>query len=323
MSVPHEIYLEAQPTPSQPRFPRLRSFARRVFHLPGLRALRPALKRVQAVAEPAGRLYVRTPPAGTQTEEPPAITILSANLWHDWPKHRRIAERLESFAGLVEAERADVLLLQEVSRTPALHVDAWLAGRLNMGSIYSRANGHEAAIGFEEGLAIFSRYPLLDFHLRQLGTRSNPFVRRLALGAEVATPFGTFLAFSVHLGLRRKRNVIQMSDLRDWVEEIAGLRPTLIGGDFNAHERSTQIAQIQRHWLDTFRHLHPEKDAATHELRWPWGGLLRRHRLDYIFLGPGNHSWQVLETRHVDAPDGLHSDHRAVLARLALDTASS
>ncbi len=317
MSVLREFHLDAL-APSHVLHPsRLRSLARRLLGLPVFRALQPIVRRVLAVAEPVGRVCLRTPATVHEVHEGPPITVLSANLWHDWPKHRRLVERLESFAELIVSERADIVLLQEVSRTPDMHVDAWLAQQLDMSCVYSRANGHEAAIGFEEGLAIFSRFPLADLHLRQLGTRSNPFVRRLALGAEIETPVGNLLAFSVHLGLRHKHNSHQLADLRAWVTDITGARPALIGGDFNAHEHSPQIMRTQQTWLDTFRHLHPEKDGTTHELRWPWGSLLRRHRLDYIFIHPGDQLWNVLETRHVDAPGGPHSDHRAVLTRLA------
>ena len=118
-------------------------------------------------------------------------------------------------------------------------------------------------------------------------------------------------------GLLRRQNTEQLAHLRAWVGEVAGARGALIGGDFNAHERSSHIAQTQRLWLDTFRHLHPHADGTTHELRWPGRLLLGRRRLDYIFLHPGERRWSVLEARHVDAPGGPHSDHRAVLARLA------
>ncbi len=70
------------------------------------------------------------------------LTVLSANLWHDWPRFRRIKERLEDFARLAEREQADVILLQEVARTRAIRADEWLADRLGMVSVYSRANGH-------------------------------------------------------------------------------------------------------------------------------------------------------------------------------------
>lgn len=322
MSVLHEFHLNALAPGLAQRLSRLRSLGQRLLRLPLMSALRPLTRRIIAAAEPAGRVWLRAPPSAPESEPSP-ITVVTANLWHDWPRQRRLVERMESFSRLVESEQADIVLLQEVSRTPDLHVDAWLAQQLGMACVYSRANGHEGEIGFEEGLAIFSRYPLVDLHLRQLGAHVNPFVRRLALGAEIATPHGNLLAFSVHLGLRRRHNAAQLFDLQEWVAGVTGSLPALVGGDFNAHEHSPQILSAQRTWLDTFRHLHPEKDGTTHELRWPWGGLLRRHRLDYIFLHSGGHDWDVLETRHLDSPDGPHSDHRAVLTRIALAPAGT
>ncbi len=92
----------------------------------------------------------------------------------------------------------------------------------------------------------------------------------------------------------------------------------VIGGDFNTHENSPHLARLRSSWLDTFRYLHPHSDGTTHEMRTPWGGVFRRSRLDYIFLGPGKSRWKVLETRHLDGVNGPHSDHRAELTRLLL-----
>lgn len=320
LSIAHEFHLDAQsPNCLSARLLlQLQRVGRRLRRVPGLlRVLSTLLKPILGVAEPAGRLFFRADPTfqravhGRET-----ITVLSANLWHDWPQHRRLTQRLESFARLAEAEQADIVLLQEVARTRDLRADEWLAHRLGMAYVYSRANGHERAIGFEEGLGVFSRFPLASPRLQQLGSCSNLFIRRLALGAMVETSWGNLLAFSVHLGLIPRQNSKQLSHLRTWITEIAGAHPVLIGGDFNAHERAPQIAHAQRAWLDAFRCLHPHADGATHELRWPWGGLLRRHRLDYVFLS-GGHGWRVVDARHMDAPDGAHSDHRAVLVRLA------
>jgi endonuclease/exonuclease/phosphatase family metal-dependent hydrolase len=225
-------------------------------------------------------------------------------------------QRLKGFAGLVEAERADIILLQEVARTTHFRVDEWLAARLGMAYVYSRANGHVAGIGFEEGLAVFSRYPLRAPRLRHLSS-ANPFVRRLALGAVVETPFGPVHAFSAHLGLPRRQNVRQLARLRAWVAEAAGAGAAIIAGDFNTSEHSAQIARARQGWLDTFRQLHPHADGATHTIHWPWGRPLLRHRLDYIFLQRGAQPWRVLEARHRHAPTGPHSDHHAVVVRLA------
>ena len=209
-------------------FFRLRSVGRKLFRLPGLHVLRPIVRRLSGVAEPAGRLSMRHAPAIHIGHGCEGITVLSANLWHDWPRRRRVVERLEGFAQLVETNNADVVLLQEVARTPDFKVDEWLSERLGMAYVYSRANGHEAGIGFEEGLALFSRYPLSSPQLRQLGDQSNPFVRRLALGATIDSPCGKILSFSVHLGLLRQQNASQLADLHGWVSGFDGDTPVLV-----------------------------------------------------------------------------------------------
>lgn len=233
---------------------------------------------------------------------------MTANLWHDWPRQRRLLSRLEAFAAMVQRERVDVLLLQEVSRTPDLHVDAWLGQQLGMAYVYARANGDEAALGFEEGLAVFSRFALTAPRLRQLQPEPLPFVRRLALGVTVRTSWGEIPAFSVHLALARRQNAAQLDDLRRWI----GDAPAIIGGDFNAHETTPQIQGASRQWADLFRHLHPHAAAPTHY--GPWGRW--RRRLDYLFWQPGCASWQVIDARRLQPPAAPHSDHHAVLARL-------
>lgn len=278
-------------------------------------------RRIRAVAEPAGRTHAHGRVHSAGKGECNDLTVISANLCHDWPRFRRQQERLEGFARLVENERADLVLLQEVARTQALRVDEWLADRLGMMCVYSRGNGHEA-IGFEEGLAVLSRYPLGRPYVRQFASRLNPFVRRLALGAPVETPYGKLLAFSVHLGLLRKQNAAQVRRLVEWIGQMAGEHTALVGGDFNAPEHSRQIAHVRRWWLDTFRHLHPHADGATHTLRWPWGGIAHRSRLDYIFLHAGHARWEVGETRHLETPGEQHSDHRAVMTRLVANGAA-
>ena len=298
-------------------FERLKPYGRRLMGLPGLRYLRPAARRVAAVAESPGKFAMRDLAENRSAAEGGSLTVLSANLCHDWPRRRWSGERLESFARLVQAQAADILLVQEVSRTAHLRVDEWLSERLEMSYVYTRANGHETGIGFEEGLAVFSRFPLKQPRVRQLGDRANPFVRRMALGAQVETPCGEMMAFSVHLGLSPRQNALQLTDLREWIARSSFGLPALIGGDFNAHENSPQIRHARSRWVDAYREVRPHGEATTHELRWPWGSSLRRARLDYIFIDPGMQPWQVLDAVHLQAEERPHSDHRAVLARLA------
>jgi endonuclease/exonuclease/phosphatase family metal-dependent hydrolase len=278
----------------------------------------PAFARVAvSVAESAGRVSLQSEPYSVPVEECGEYTVLSANLWHDWPRFKDLEKRLEAFASLAEHEKADLILLQELARTPFLKSDEWLAKRLNMAYVYSRANGSQK-IGFEEGLGVYSRFPLKRLpYIRQMGQAHNPFSRRLALGVEVDTPCGEIVAFSAHLGLMRKQNAKQLRGLHGWVNELSSGRSAIIAGDFNAPEHTHQIKHVRGYWQDAFREIHMHAHGATHEIRWPWGGVFLSHRLDYIFLQPGEPSWQVLDVQHIDAHTGPHSDHRAVLARLA------
>jgi endonuclease/exonuclease/phosphatase family metal-dependent hydrolase len=294
---------------------KLESILSKAVHLPWLFMLRPLIIRILAVMRPVKPIRISRALRVSSDESSNAITIISANLWHDWPLRRKIPDRLETFARLVESEGADVVLLQEVMRSPEICVDDWLGDRLGMAYAYTPANGDEDAIGFEEGLAIFSRFPILTPQCKPLGRRSS-FFHRLALGAEVKTPFGNLFAISVHLGLLKNRNQNQWVDLQNWVSDMSGGRTALIGGDFNMPEETEQIKQAQNLWIDTFRRIHPKQDATTHELHFPWGASFRRQRLDYIFLQPGPTFWNVLEARHLETLNEPYSDHRAVMARL-------
>jgi endonuclease/exonuclease/phosphatase family metal-dependent hydrolase len=320
MPIKQDVFIEAPPAKGASFFMVLQPLIRRLLKLPILCYFRPLARKVRAVTEPIGRLSVQRLPVFLHHVENKPITIVSANLWHDWPKHRHFVQRLESFAGMVKAENADVVLLQEVSHRSDFHVDQWLSERLGMAYAYSRANGHEAGIGFEEGLAVLSRFPLQTLYLQQLGSSTNVFVHRLAMGAEVLSPSGSFAAISVHLAMLKHQNTRQLAHLYAWLNSIMGGLPAIIGGDFNANENSPQIAQVRSKWMDTFRLMHPHADGTTHELRSSRGRVIKRSRLDYIFLRPGKAKWKVLETRHLDGCSGPHSDHRAVLTRLVLDT---
>ena len=307
--------LEARPDAGRAWYHVVAWLAGTLLALPGLERLQPVSRRIGAVTRDAGRVAV----VGEPRRNPPDVgplTVVSANLWHDWPRQQRWPERLAAFADLVEAEEADVVLLQEVARTPILKADIWLAERLGLAMAYARANGDLDAIGFEEGVAILSRYPLRDLHLRQLSQGRNPFVRRLALGGHVDTSHGPLLAVSAHLGLVKRHNAGQIRRLRTWVRDVSAGEAAVIGGDFNAPEHRHEIEHTRQAWTDTFRAVRPHDVAVTHTKSRSRGKIQHR-RLDYIFLQqPPTMRWSVLESSHLDSPVGPHSDHRAVLTRL-------
>lgn len=252
------------------------------------------------------------PAAGTDD----SIVVLTANLWHDWPRHRRLPERLESFARLVESEGAQVVLLQEVIRNAGLRADEWLAERLGMGFAYTRANGHAGAIGFEEGVAVLSRFPISEPTHLCMQPSNVPFVNRVALGTRLETPCGDIWAFSTHLGILKNMNAAQIAHLHSWVMATSGSATAMIGGDFNTAESSPQMGLIRENWVDLYRHLNSPGEDATYELRMPWGGSIWRARLDYLFLQPGAHPWKITDARHVGGHPHDYSDHQSVVARI-------
>jgi endonuclease/exonuclease/phosphatase family metal-dependent hydrolase len=276
----------------------------------------PLTHQIVSVTKPAGKISIVESPVLTQdisTED--RITILTANLFHDWPRKRRLEERLECFVEMVNQEGADILLLQEIARTRNIYADEWLGDKLGMAYVYSRANGHATDIGFEEGLGVFSRFPIKKPRLTQLSDQINPFNRRIALGASISTNIGEIVAFSVHLAINNRMNKSQVSRLKKWVDEQSGDIPAVIGGDFNAHENSPQIRSTQRSWCDSYRKINPSGGGYTHQLLWPWGEAIRQSRLDYLFLRRGESSWKVEQAKHIEMKDCRISDHKAVLIK--------
>ena len=297
-------------------YKRIKKLGEQILRSVKFKRLRSIIKSVVSVVRPSGNVSVIAHPTVELVGcEPQQITIMSANLWHDWPRTRRVRDRLECFAELIKEEGVDILLLQELIRTDRFEADKWLSEKLGMAYIYARSNGNAQGIGFEEGLAIYSRFPIRDHRLAQLSDQNNPFSRRMALGTRIETTGKDFFVFSVHLGILNKQNEKQLSRLRNWVEKESGDTPAVIGGDFNTQERSKQIQSAKSEWHDSYRTLNPHDNGYSHELRWPWGTVLRRARLDYLFLRKGYFSWRVDEARHIEEQSCPLSDHKPVLIK--------
>lgn len=286
----------------------------------------PAIQKLaeftRQIRDPARDIEVSARTQQTIVQPDHHLTVVSANLWHDWPRHRHLPERLESLAHLIEERGAQVVLLQEAFRTPELSASEWLAERLGMAHAYIRANGAEGAIGFEEGPAILTNLRVHAHQALNLGSKAASLVSRMALAAQIEIGCCKLWVVSAHLGFLRNSNRRQMAQLRSWVEELSGAGPAIVGGDFNASESTDSIQLAREDWQDTFRALHPYADGHTHLLRWPGGLPLRRQRLDYLFLKAGLHNWSVLDARHLTTQPRPHSDHKVVLASISHSTFS-
>jgi endonuclease/exonuclease/phosphatase family metal-dependent hydrolase len=274
------------------------------------------------------------------------IRAVTLNLLHGAPipKLRRARASLEArldwtVERIAEVE-PDVVLLQEASVTRRHgSTAARMAAALGMEHVYARANPSPfwsaASLGgrihprlsFEEGPAVLSRLPIIEWRVHRLSSPLTLHERRIALEAVLDGPLGRFSVFSVHLTVgSRTGRLRQIAALTRAVESTPHAHPVIVGGDFNAEEHSHEIRGLTElaGWIDSFRHLNPEVAGHT------WGQSLATatatatagSRIDFLFSAPsGGEHWDPRQSRLIldrafpESRDGVlwASDHYGVL----------
>ena len=203
-------------------------------------------------------LLARQPPAEPQAAggSAPAgssaatdrLRILQLNAYHGYPdREGRLAglsagapaasdrlERADRLASAINRLRPDVVVLQEAwcTVTEGCLADR-LAEDLELHAVYARANGSLRWLGFEEGAAILSRFPIAVPETRPLLPDRDRFERRIALAARIDHPTLPFEVVGVHVAngdpeLAAAQSQHLLGQLLDRAE-----RPVLIAGDFN------------------------------------------------------------------------------------------
>jgi endonuclease/exonuclease/phosphatase family metal-dependent hydrolase len=261
------------------------------------------------------------------------LRVMSLNVLHGFPRFEHLSERLNLIANEIQRQDADIVCLQEVPWRPGLgSAAAYLGRRTGLNDLYLRANGNRYTILFQEGEAILSRYPLREVRFTELEPKAGFFEHRVVLGATAVTPWGELHVFSTHLTNGEPAiNRAQAASLRSFVE-AAGAGPAIVAGDFNATEDTSQIQDLARRWVDTYRAIHPEEagftccvDDLTHGPDQPL-----EKRIDYIFFVPatGRVGRVVGSRRVLDRPfrtgDGWlwASDHVGLLTAIEAYTHS-
>ena len=206
-------------------------------------------------------------------------------------------------------KRADVLALQEVSRTRRTSQARTLAAELKMNYVY--AGAHRCQLARERGQAILSPHPILRAWRIVLPRVRHP---RIALAADIQIGPDVVRVVNVHLENRTrinpfiiKRRAAQMSFLLDWLE-TAGHARTILAGDLNTlgfivdRGRSEILTEMLE--AAGYSDAHPGETRSTHRPLWS--------RLDYIFT---RHARTV---RGAIENTGRLSDHFAVWADVEL-----
>ncbi len=215
-----------------------------------------ALLARQPPAEP--RAAGGSAPAGSSAATD-RLRILQLNAYHGYPdREGRLAslsagapaasdrlERADRLASAINRLRPDVVVLQEAwcTVTEGCLADR-LAEDLELHAVYARANGSLRWLGFEEGAAILSRYPIAVPETWPLLPDRDRFEGRIALTARIDFPALPFEVVGVHVAngdpeLAAAQSQHLLGQLRDRAE-----RPVLIAGDFNLDSDHSALSRF-------------------------------------------------------------------------------
>jgi endonuclease/exonuclease/phosphatase family metal-dependent hydrolase len=259
------------------------------------------------------------------------LRVVTANIWGEQPP---LEARMRGLIDGLRALEADVIGLQEVRQIPGVLP--------NQAETIAQALGMEWHFvpatpwgGGDEGLALLSRFPIVERLQREL-PHATLEERRLVLGVTVETPAGRFSAFTTHLNYRlheggKREDQIFVGE--ELVAATASELPKVYMGDFNAIPEADEIRYLRGlhslagkrvFYQDAFDRRHPGEPGYTwaranpHTERLRWLSLDRR--IDYIFVSAMRRDGRgvVQDCRivldHPDADGCFPTDHFALLA---------
>ncbi len=175
---------------------------------------------------------------------PDSLTLVTFNVQHRYPGFLLQEERYQALLEELREIEPDVVVLQEAWRTRT-HGDLTerLATELGMQAVFAPANGSLRYLGFEEGGAVLSRWPILEAEVLQLLPRRPFWARRIALTADLAIGPTTLKVVGAHLALGRNLTVRdQAIFLADWARD-RGTHVVL--GDLNSLPDSDVVAAFE------------------------------------------------------------------------------
>ncbi len=242
-----------------------------------------------------------------ESSSPRRLRVVQFNVLHDYPRFTDSDHRIAELERSLESLHADIVVLQEAWAAPGReNLARRLGRRLGLHVAYARANGSKRLLGFEEGLAILSRFPIPDSGTLELTPRKHLFDRRIALVSEIAVPFsGPVLMVATHLSNGAPE--IPEAQALDLLSQLEPRRPdvsaVLVAGDLNAPTQSRTLGHF--------------RDAG-------WLGILQGDR-DHLLLHADSTEWRPLWSEWVlrpgeptpsGGPSRVLSDHAAILAEL-------
>lgn len=248
-----------------------------------------------------------------------------------------LEERLRLAVEGLRALDADVVGLQEASTGRRRgDVPARLAAALGYHYVHVPAatrpfrsehmrRAVASVLGFSEGPALLSRFPITRWRAYELPRCGRPFDVRVLLAADLETPAGRLTVFSAHTSgdVCHARAVAHLVRTR-----AARPLPAVVMGDFNAAPTSPAVKFLTREagFVDAFARVNPRTPGFTDGQDVQAARATAGQRIDYVFLAPGQRvPGRVAGSRLVlDEPRGSgrvrwSSDHYGVLAEITLE----
>ena len=240
-------------------------------------------------------------------ESPPPIVgagypvrIMSYNVHNGFDTDGHLG--MEAIARVIEAERPDVVGLQEVSRgwvvNGSLDMLTWLSQRLELPFVYGPVTGPLW------GNAVLSRYPIIDWGSVRLPP-DGLLLQRGYLWARLDLGDGQELrVVNTHLHHTGEGQAIRAEQIETLLDFWNGEAGTVIMGDFNARRNDAETEMMRQAGMADVHDLAGSGPGYTSPAKSPHQGI------DYIWLSPD------LTATDVDIPSSTASDHLPVVASI-------
>lgn len=221
------------------------------------------------------------------------LKVMSINIWN----YNYWTRRQSQLRALLLDHRPDVVGFQEVRAVKSGPTTG--QGRYQIEDlakmipeyeyVYAPAMGfYEGSDYVQEGLAIFSRFPILSSDARPLSRDPHDpqdFHQRVCLHAAIATPYGVVHMLTTHLSLSLRARQRTLPEVNSFASSF-GSEPTILVGDFNAQFADGPSLLTDASIGGSFRDAWSEVHGSTPEsdrMGWTFNSWDHRSRIDFIF----------------------------------------
>ena len=139
-------------------------------------------------------------------------------------------------------------------------------------------------MGFDEGPAVLSRFPIVAWNVVRLGSCDH-WYGRVLLCATLDTPWGSLDACSTHTG----SSTCQLRSLTRLLQGRRGRAPLILMGDLNSTPDTSGVKHLLADdgLVDTFRTANPDVPGFTVWQPVRVEAPAARRRVDYVLVAPG------------------------------------